>query len=732
MERRRFLKDLVLTSAGFLADPVWKKSADQSGQGETAEKSGALQIPSLDDLAGDWISPKLFEQTPSICNFRGGIQAGRAVPLDEPVNERKAPNVLAISSFVNFPLAQGGELGQLAVDGTEVVADEYRWCAYQILRRARIHDLEILTMVRMPFEASGILFRIEVTNLGPQPQTADLSVKLRAAIREYPQTWHWDPPRPEDKDSGDFEATVLPSNGGVLRIQDTLSKAVVTFAFVRPAEQLSGGKQEAAWTLDLQPGESRRIEFAMAAGTEPAGVLAQVSSWRADFEQVFRTAKEKWEKRFADAFTPNNGHFSGNLPTLQTADAKLRRLYYMSVLSVLELERTNLHPDFPRVIVTAAPRWAPTLAYFWDTGLFPTLYSLLDPAAVKRLLILFLSADIHSCYAIDVPSEKGVGPWYSFNDYVIFQMVLRYMAVTRDWRFLEEMVAGKRVIDRMEESALHWQRLVKGPSPLASYGTPDNLLETVPTYEQRVPALNAANVWMMRTMAKLRERTGEAARATDLKKQADELCRHVLELYADGKGCWVCELDDGKRVEVRHCVDYFTTIFCIGDDLGEKKIREMTAFVERELWTPDWLYALSPLDGAAKESLRPDHGSTGSFDAWPALTAEAMFTVGQKEKALAHLHNVGRVSQEGPFGQAHFCASDGRPTRKAVSMDYYESSAGAAFAEVILRTIFGFSPGLNDEWTWNAPDCPGLTGQLRNMRYNGKLLERTIGSQKTE
>jgi len=712
MKRREFMKDVALVGAGFLCAPVWKTAA--VAQDAVPDDSGHVEIPSLDDLAGDWFSGTVFEQTPSVCNFHGGIQAGR--------------NVLAINSFVNFPLAQGGEVGQLSIDGAEINAEDYRWYAYQMLRRAHAQDLEILTTVRMPFEASGILFRVEVTNRGQQARAFRVSIALRSAIREYRKTWHWDPPRPEEKNFGEFKPTVVQSEGAVLLTQDTHGKSAVVFAFVQQPDKFSSESPEAVWNLNLRPGESRQIEFAMAAGTDSAEVLLQVSLWKASFDQAFRDAKEKWEKRFADAFTPNNGHFSGNLPTLQTPDARLRRLYYMSILSVLELERTNLHPDFPRVIITAAPRWAPTLVYFWDTGLFPTLYSLLDPVVVKQLLVLFLSTDIHSCYAIDMPSLKGVGPWYSFNDYVIFQMALRYIYVTRDWEFLNQEIAGKKVIDRMEDSALYWRKLVKGPSLLASYGSPDNLLETVPTYQQRVPALNAANVWMMRTMAKLRERVGDKDRAADLKKQADELSRRVLDLYVDGKGYWACQFDDGKKVEVRHCIDFFTTIFCMKEDMGERRIREMSAFVNRELWTEDWLYALSPLDGAAKDSLRPDHGSTGSFDAWPALTAEAMFLVSEREKALKRLRTVDPVTREGPFGQAHDCANDGHPTRKAVSMDYYESSAGVAFAEVIIRTIFGFSPGLDEEWSWTAPSCRGLEGQLLNVRYKGKLLDRKSGA----
>ena len=109
MKRREFMKDTALAGAGFLCTPVWKTAV--ATRDAVPEDSGRVGIPSLDDLAGDWFSGKVFEQTPSICNFHGGIQA--------------AHNVLAINSFVNFPLAQGGEVGKLSIDGTEINAMEY-------------------------------------------------------------------------------------------------------------------------------------------------------------------------------------------------------------------------------------------------------------------------------------------------------------------------------------------------------------------------------------------------------------------------------------------------------------------------------------------------------------------------------------------------------------------------------------------------------------------------------
>ena len=322
-------------------------------------------------------------------------------------------------------------------------------------------------------------------------------------------------------------------------------------------------------------------------------------------------------------------------------------------------------------------------------------------------------------------SMETVGPWYSANDYSIFQLVNTYVNITGEQQFFDEAVAeNKRVIDYLEEMSLYWRTLTKPPSSLADYGDASNLLETVPTYIHCVPSMNAANVWMMRSMARIRTARGEADRARELNHLADKLAKEVLDLYVDGQGFWACELPDGKKIEVRHCIDFFTTIAAMENDLGLRRIEEMISFVTRELWTPEWLYALSPRDSAARESTRPDHGSTGAYDAWPALTAEAFFNTGRKVEALERLRSVESATREGPFGQAHYVATKAYPVRKALDLqDYFESASGA-FAEVIVRTIFGLSHQDAGDLLQTVT-IPGFEGSLKNVRYRGKLLSIT-------
>ena len=107
--------------------------------------------------------------------------------------------------------------------------------------------------------------------------------------------------------------------------------------------------------------------------------------WAGDVEETLDSAKTLWEKRFANAFTPGNGYFSGNLPVLTTPDEAFRHMYYMSILSSeLLMMRTNFTLQ-PRIFVTAATQYGLTLMYFWDGAMGPVLTALLDPVIKSTL-----------------------------------------------------------------------------------------------------------------------------------------------------------------------------------------------------------------------------------------------------------------------------------------------------------------------------------------------------------
>jgi hypothetical protein len=551
-----------------------------------------------------------------------------------------------------------------------------------------------------------------------------VEVELQGQVRRFDTGWSFLIPRPLEP--ADCTAT-LEAQQPVLIVADRATPACAAFAFGRAPDRLAaqGAGGVAAWNLTLRAGESAVIQLVMAVGTAVKDSVSAAQRWAGAFDEAFAEARDRWQQRFEAAFTPGNAHFSGHLPTLATDDAHLRRVYYMGVLSMLVLERTNLNPRYRRVFVTGGPRHALTVTYFWDCP--SLLWALLDPAEMKEQLKLFLTRDQHGCYAVDFIEEVGVGPWYAANDSSLFGLLAAYLGVTRDLAFLREMVEGKSILQWLEDLALAWQRLAGDDGLLADYGDPSNLLECVPTYTHQVPAFNMANVWMMRIVADIREMLGQLDRARELRALADRVAQAVLDtLYVQGQGYWRCGRPHGSGTEVRHCVDFFSAVRYMGGDLTPSMREEMLRFVEGELIEDGWMRALSLGDDAAPQSDRSDHGPMGAYDRWPAQTITAMCRLGQYGEALDFLHRTEIVTWEGPFGQAHRLRPGGPP--QIAPEHEFNVVAGSSFAETAIEALFGYAPdvtgrsALLDSWA-----SRGFAGTLTNLRWGDEQLTVSSG-----
>ena len=105
------------------------------------------------------------------------------------------------------------------------------------------------------------------------------------------------------------------------------------------------------------------------------------------------------------------------------------------------------------------------------------------------------------------------------------------------------------------------------------------------------------------------------------------MAQRVLKLYA-GDGVWNALYPDGKKVPIRHVLDFMYVGKYMSPDLSPAMRKDMVNFAERELITDKWMRAQSIQDIAAKASDRPDHGPLGAYDGWPPGTIDALAALG--------------------------------------------------------------------------------------------------------
>ncbi len=364
-----------------------------------------------------------------------------------------------------------------------------------------------------------------------------------------------------------------------------------------------------------------------------------------------------------------------------------------------------------------------------------TVWALLEPAGMKATLRRWLTQNVRTGTTINLMQTNGFDPkaydhinGYAFNACNIFQTTFDYLRVTGDLGFLDERLEnGKTVLEKMDDMATDWKTLVLPDSPLASYGENRNLLECAPAYIHRVASCNAQDVWMMRQAAALQELKGNAARAGELRADAEKLLPAVLSLYKPGDGVWFGLHNDGRRVELRHCVDYIYVGNALANDLTPDMRHEMTDFVKRELLMRDWMRAMSLKDAAAAVSDRPDHGPMGAYDGWPALTVGTMWRLGFPGDAFDFYCRTAGVTREGPFAQAREFYGPQRdqydaPVRIAEREGCMkECISGVAFADVVVSTFFGFVPSVDGKNTLADPQTPRpFTGKLLHVSSRGE------------
>jgi hypothetical protein len=688
-------------------------------------------VPKIDDMASEWLDVSKLAHMPSLHNFHDmaacspdliGVNYNPDGQLfDWPTGPRWF-------RYLSLPLLK------LKVNGAEYETTTCRWYPYQAVRQRSLDGLGIETTARMLFEGSGLLYEIVAANNTEAEQTIELKLDIPGALvaDSQPPAIAYQSNDPKLKVAHGFADSTPESQ----RPQNVKLEMVHTFPQLPDNLESEASQVVATWKRTLKPGEQVKLQLVMMhawnTGEFPSAELvdkALIASKQ--FDQNWNQVKSSWDHRWKQMFTPGNDHFSGHLPILKTDNKKLSDIYYRSLLTLLVLHRTNMN-ECDRTFVTSGER-AKGVVFFWDTSMWSKVFGLLEPTGMKRHAEIFLQCDPHQGPVYSMDTGQQWEGWYAANDLTIFTFVMEYLNTTGDVGFLDEKVGDRTVLEHLDALATNWQELQRDKSiMLADYGENRNLLECAPAYIHRVPSFNAANVWMMRSMADIYEQRGNQARATELRQWANEFVQAVLGLYKPGDGVWYALHRDGEKVELRHCYDFVCVGRYMNEDLAPTTKSEMVDFVKRELLTDTWMRAMSPKDKAAEKSDRPDHGPMGAYDAWPAFTAEVMCMLGDWKDGVKFLADTDAVLYEGVYGQSREYYGENRAERDApirIAMRgacMRESVGGGAFAEVIIGTLFGFRPQEGKDLALYEPSIDrGFTGQLFNVKSGDRLLDIT-------
>ena len=721
---------LAGSPAGMAADiPANPKSAQ-------ATESHPPELPSIPqpaDLASDTLVHHFrdYFNPPQATNELGFLQAHKSVSamqaitfapftccgLPDPLNSR---NLITCELFLN-----GQILANYPAPAGEVA---YKWYPHKIWRQTRVEGLLFTTETSMPSKQRVVAESIVVKNESGRHRQGTLGLDLRAGVARMThknQWWY----RYADLDN---RTTADDARGCVVFASQDGQAVSVQGVFPRP--QRIEQQRMLVHEFSLAPGESRTFHYLNVIDESAAAALAIYDRVQGRFDDMVKEHEHGFGSLLRSAFTPGNSEFSGHLPALHTTNPLLWKLYYNGFAGMLFCRRVSPASVYGPTYITCT--YGASTSWIWDMMLTSLSMALLDPQVLRTLLEVWLSQDMHQHVATDFMTGQGVGlNGYAVNDYGILRCAHAYLRVTGDFAWLDKVVDGNPVIERLLNHALYWKSLVKRAGGLADYGEMRNLLEVVSTWVHEVAGINAGNVYGMRFVAALLERRGDARQAAQLRSEAGELAAQINRLlYVEGSGWWKCGQPDGTYKEVRHCYDLLAVFDAMFEDLSDRQKKEMSNFFWTELHTPLWMHALSPHDDDATWDVRADHSWLGAYVAWPPMTAKGLYKIDPSARVAEWVKGLARSGNQGPYAQAHVVESVFPPEKGGAMKSPYDLPyqndwaivAGGSFTDMVIDSIFGADLTLYDGiGTKSRLVDFDAAARLSNLNYQGKLYTVT-------
>ena len=687
-------------------------------------------IPTVEDLASDLVVDRFDDMInpPGLTNHWATAQVDH--------------DVLAVRSLNVPPVSQGDSISaQLYVGGRLARSYgrpvEVRWRPDRVERRTVVDGWEVRTVTVCPPGEPGVAVQVDVTDVTGTARTLRLGAWLDSTVTRSAGAWpSAEPPQATNTlERSGSRRVGRPADGSAVSVQGLVDGDGADIVDSSSTARLT------EVVRDVAAGGSVRVAYVHTVATTLDEASAAFDRIARDVPGACEASRASWDASLRALFTPGNDEFGGSLPVLVTSDDALRRLYWWGAMGVLWFRRDNPASVLGRTYDTLMPRYWQTTTFIWDYSLSSTVHALLDPQVMRRQVEHWVGLDIEKHFGTEWLTGGPVGYWYSVNHYAMTRLVHDYLRWHGDHAFLESKFTtpdGRTATlgDDVRDWAVAWQRQRTG-SGLADYGEVDNLLECVSSYVHEVASLNAANVWNLRTAARISELQGRREDAARLDAEAAELLPKVLELYVPGAGFFHARQPDGSLVQTRHCYDFATVGTTIADDLPQSQRDEMVEFFVRELRTPSWMRALSPWDDDAGWSLRADHQWNGAYPAWPADSARAAIALGHPEAVLEWLPGLARTANQGPPGQAHFVEEAVEPinggARKTPPqlpyiIDWSCSSAGA-WCELVLSGIFGVDVALDGTVTaGGCIDAVDPDARLEDLVVQGRTYD-VVGGQ---
>ncbi len=483
---------------------------------------------------------------------------------------------------------------------------------------------------------------------------------------------------------------------------------------VQVAVALPDGRRELE-LRDVKTGERRCFHLCFAIGRKGEAVACAKSLRESPVSAIERSVTQ-WRSRVRRLFE--------RFPALETDSQELVRLYCRSLLHLLlnewNVPEFKLHPYY----ATGGMNGGCVGNYLWNHGEVYRLWPMLDPEAAKSHMRTFLRLDLTKCFAFEPIGLKPFGPYYPVNQEKVLLLAHAYVLETGDRGFLNEMLDGKTVIERLVDAALAHDDPSR-PVELVDYGYGNHHLELRKEfrYDGVIPDMNLRRAVGLHLVDELCRMAGYDPKV-DFLSRAEALKRLVRrELWNEEVG-WFdnIEREKGGRRDRRWTMQMFKAIgwgdWALDGDVEQTLVEHLMN--ESEFLGPYGLHSLAKKDPAYDEN-DVDNGGPGACVSFAPAIIDRLYRSGRVAEAEKIFRRLWWLGSTLPYwGDSHY----------ADRMDYRRDTPlqndiqGAALAQTIIFSLFGIEPRM-DGSIGVTPHLPeGVHHMcLRDVRLVGRRFD---------
>lgn len=575
-------------------------------------------------------------------------------------------NVLSSRMLFAPPYASSNFSLEGRLFGELVPTRAYHWSPVEVHRQGEIQGIKVGSSLTLIEGQRALALEITLKNTREARVNVPLLFSITGGM-DYVTAWEFHRPKADKPTWTSDKGNLL------LRRNDTGGYAV----------GMSGAKMRWEdycdhWTgaISLKPGEIRTV-YLFAAIQEADDAEKTVRQLLKDPAGAIVKSRKQYRRRAADLLN--------RLPRFSASDARLEQFYYRAAIPLLlnrwEVPEFHLHPYYS----TGSVNGGCIGAYLWDFGEPWEVWPLVDPAALREHVKTFLAINLTKHFAFNPLGGTGWGPWYYINQEKIVFLIYYYVMLTGDEKFLQQRVAGKRILDWVVHHAMFGDE-GKPKANLIDYGAGNHHLELRREYryDHILPDMNMRRYAVYQAADALCKIAAEAP--VNFKERAEKLKKLVHQTLWSAKDKWWCFMRPNGKKELRWTMQMFKVI-----DSGVLDSARRDALVahinEKEFLSEFGMHSMSKLD-PAYDQIDIDNGGGGACGCFPAQIIEKLYKAGYPDEAVDILRRILWWGDRLPYWSDSLVANTMDYRRDTPLQNTLHAAAGV---QMIIFGLFGIS-----------------------------------------